>query len=238
VPASPNRVRFEDACAQIGAGLDDFGFRYLRSRRQARKAIGGWTQVVSFQSSFRNTAGDIRLWVWYWIGSDEVGHWRHQHGAAGDSGRVFSCALGYLGDPATFIGWNVAGDLVPIVRDVVDRVRSGTYRISNVIMDVPAFLDRVSESDLTFFNPGQVVDLLAAHGCRDQIGSYLRRLSAGLQSTSRVRTDGPAILAAARRLLAGEAQTHHTAAAELVEALSRADCSHLLAGPLPDGQPA
>jgi hypothetical protein len=33
--------------------------------RQAKKVIGEWTQVVSFQSSFRNTADDIRLWVWY-----------------------------------------------------------------------------------------------------------------------------------------------------------------------------
>jgi hypothetical protein len=238
VPASPTRARFVDACAPIGAELGDFGFRYLRSKRRAKKVIGEWTQVVSFQSSFRNTADDIRLWVWYWIGSEQVRRWRYRHGAVGDAGRVFGCALGYLGDPAMFIDWNVAGDFVPVVRDVVDRVRSGADRVSNVIMDVPAFLDRVSDSDLTFFDPGQVVDLLAAHGCRDQIGWYLRRLSGGLQSTGTVRTDGPAILAAARRHLAGEAQTSNTAAADLVEALNRAECSHLLAEPLPGGQPA
>ena len=50
-------------------------------------------------------------------------------------------------------------------------------------MDVPAFPARVRDGDLTFFDPGQVVDLLAAHGCRDQIGSYLRRLGGDLQST-------------------------------------------------------
>jgi hypothetical protein len=82
-----------------------------------------WTQVVSFQSPARNTAGDIRLWVWYWIDSEQVRRWRRQRGAACDSRRVFGCALGYLGDPAAFIGWNIAGDLVPVVREVVDRVR-------------------------------------------------------------------------------------------------------------------
>lgn len=97
MPASSTRARFEDACAQIGAGLDDFGFRYLKSRRQAKKVVGEWTQVVSFQSSVRNTAGDIRLWVWYWIDSEEVRRWRRQRGAVGDSARVFGCALGYLG---------------------------------------------------------------------------------------------------------------------------------------------
>jgi hypothetical protein len=236
VPVSSNRARFENACAQIGAGLGDFGYRYLRSKRQAEKVTGEWTQVVSFQSSARNTAGDIRLWVWYWIDSEEVRRWRRQRGAAGDSGRVFGCALGYLGDPAVFAGWNVAGDLVPVVRDVVDRVRSGGDRVWNVVMDVPAFLDRARDSDLTFFDPGQVVDLLAAHGCRDQIGSYLRRLGGGLQSTGTVRTDGSAILGAARRHLAGKAQTRHTVAADLVDALNRAECLHLLAGPLSDGQ--
>jgi hypothetical protein len=133
-----------------------------------------------------------------------------------------------------FIDWNVAGDFVPVVQDVVDRVHSGADRVSDVIMDVPAFLDGVSESDLTFFDPGQVVDFLAAYGCRDQIGSYLRRLGGGLQSTGTVRTDGSAILAAARRKLAGKVQTrHNVTAAELVEALNRAECSHLLAEPLP-----
>jgi hypothetical protein len=179
VPVSPARARYEDACAQIGAGLGDFGYRYLRSKRQAKRVTGEWTQVVSFQSSFRNTAGDIRLWVWYWIDSEQVRRWRRQHGAAGDSGRVFGCALGYLGDPAVFTGWNAAGDLEPIVRDVVNRVRSGGDRVSDVVMDVPAFTDRVRDGDLTFFSPGQVIDLLAAHGCRDQIGSYLRRLGEG-----------------------------------------------------------
>jgi hypothetical protein len=226
------RGRFEDACAQIGAGLGDFGYRYLRSKRQAEKVIDEWKQVVSFQSSVRNTANDIRLWVWYWIDSEEVRRWRRQRGAAGDSGRVFGCAVGYLGDPAAFVDWNVAGHLAPVVSDVVDRVGSGGDRVSTVIMDVPAFLDRVRDSDLTFFNPGQVIDLLAAHGCTDQIGSYLRRLSGGFQSTGAVRTDGPAILAAARRHLAGEAVTGHTAAADLADALNRAECAHLLAGPV------
>ena len=165
MPASATRARFEEACAQIGAGLGDLGFRYLRSRRQAKKVIGEWMQVVSFQSSFRNTADDIRLWAWYWIDSEQARNWRRQHGEVGDSARVFGCALGYLGDPATFIDWNVAGDFEPVVWDVVDRVRSGAGRVSDVIMDVPAFLDRVSDSDLTFFNPGQVVDLLAAGCC-------------------------------------------------------------------------
>jgi len=238
VLVSPARARFEDACAQIGAGLGDFGYRYLRSKQQAAKVAGEWTQVVSFQSSDRNTASDIRLWVWYWIDSEQVRRWRRQRGAAGDSGGVFRCALGYLGDPAAFTGWNVAGDLVPVVRDVVDQVRSGGDRVWNVVMDVPAFLDRVRDSDLTFFDPGQVVDLLAAHGCRDQIGAYLRRLGGGFQSTGTVRTDGLAVLAAARRHLAGEAQTGHTVAADLVDALNRAECPHLLAGPLSDGQHA
>lgn len=229
MPASPTRVRFEDACGQIGAGLADMGFGYLRSKRQARKVVGEWTHGVSFQSSERNTADVVRLWVWYWIDSDEVRHWRKERGATGNSARVFGCALGYLGDLATFVDWNVAGDSAPVIRDVVDRVRSGAERISGVIMDVPTFLDRVSESDLTFFSPGNVVDLLAAHGCSDQIGLYLRRLSGGLQSTGAVRTDGSALLLAARRHLAGEAETSHTIAADLIEALSRAESSHLLA---------
>jgi hypothetical protein len=228
------RARFEDACAKIGAGLGDFGFRYLRSKRQAKKVIGEWTQVVSFQSSFRNTADDIRLWVWYWIDSEQVRCWRRERGGAGNDARVFGCALGYLGDPATYIGWNAAADVVPVVRDVVDRVRSGAGRVSDVIMNVPAFLDRVSDSDLTFFAPGQVVDLLAAHGCSDQIGTYLRRLGRGLQSTGTVRTDGAAILTAAQRFLAGQARTNH-AGADLADALSRAGCAHLLTGPLPAG---
>jgi hypothetical protein len=237
VRASAARLRFEEACAQIGAGLGDAGFRYLKSKRQAKKVIGDWTQVVSFQSSFRNTADDLRLWAWYWIDSEQVRRWRRLHGAVADSGRVFGCALGYLGDPATFTGWNVAGDFMPVVRDVVDRVREGAGRVSDVIMDVPAFLDRVSDSDLTFFDPGQVVDLLAAHGCREQIGAYLGRLSGGFQSTGTVRTDGVAVLAAARRFLAAGARANH-AGADLVEALSRADCAHLLAEPLPGGGPA
>ena len=207
------------------------GFRFLKSKRQARKVGGEWTQVVSFQSSFRNTADDVRLWVWYWIDSGEVHRWRQECGTAVNSGRVFGCALGYLGDPATFVDWNLAGDSAPVVRDVVDRVRSGVDRISSVVMDVPTFLDRVSESDLTFFDPGQVVDLLAAHGCSGQLGSYLRRLSGGLQSTGTVRTNGSAIVAAARRHLAGEAETRHTIAADLADSLSRADSSHLLAEP-------
>ena len=77
-----------------------------------------------------------------------------------------------------------------------------------------------------------MVDLLAAHGCSDQIGSYLRRLNGGLQSTGTVRTDGSVILAAARRHLAGEAMTSH-AAAGLIDALNRAESSHLLAEPWP-----
>jgi len=231
------RLRFQEARAQIGVGLGDFGFRYLRSKRQAKKVTGEWTQVVAFQTSYRNTAADIRLWVWYWVDSDQARRWRHQHGAVGDSGLVFHCALGYLGDPATFIDWNVAEDFGPVVQDVVDRVRSGAGRVSDVIMDVPAFLDRVSDSDLTFFNPGQVVELLAAHGCTDQIGAYLRRLSGGLHSTGTVRTDGAAVLAAARRFLAGQARTNH-AGLDLADALSRAGCAHLLAGPLPGERPA
>src|SRR5262249_48210208 len=156
---------------------------------------------------------------WYWIDSEQARRWRRQHGAVGDSARVFGCALGYLGDPAAFIDWNVAGGFGPVVRDVVDRVRLGAGRVSDVIMDVPAFLDRVRASDLTFFTPGQVVDLLAAHGCSDQIGSYLRRLSRGLHSTGTVRTDGAAVLAAARRFLAGQARTDH-AGLDLSDALS------------------
>ena len=97
MPVSPARARFQNACAQIGAGLGDFGYRYLRSKRQAERVTGEWTQVVSFRSSERNTAGDIRLWAWYWIDSEEVRRWRRERGAAGDSGRVFGCALGYLG---------------------------------------------------------------------------------------------------------------------------------------------
>ena len=100
-------------------------------------------------------------------------------------------------------------------------------------MGVPRFLDRVSESDLTFFNPGDVVDLLAAHGCRDQIGPYLRRRNGGLQSTGTIRTDGSAILAAARRHLAVEAETSHTITVGLVDALHRVESSHLLAESLP-----
>ena len=117
------RVRFEDACGQIGVGLADMGFRYLKSKREARKASGEWTQVVSFQSSFRNTADHVQLWVWYWIDSDEVGRRRQEQGATGNNARVFGCALGYLGDPAMFVDWNVAGDSAPVIRDVVDRVR-------------------------------------------------------------------------------------------------------------------
>jgi hypothetical protein len=231
VPVSPTRARFEDACGQIGAGLADTGFRYLKSKREARKAVGGWTQVVWFQSSFLNTADHVQLWVWYWIDSDEVGRWRREHGADSGSGRVFGCALGYLGDPAAFVGWNVAGDSAPVVRDVVDRVRSGAERVSRAVMDVPAFLDRVSDSDLTFFDPDQVVDLLAAHGCDDQVGAYLGRFSAGLRSTGTVWTDGAVIVAEARRYLAGEAVRSHTVGADLAEALTRAGCSHLLAEP-------
>jgi hypothetical protein len=229
VPSSPTRKRFEDVCGQIGVGLAEMGFRYLKSKRQAKKVAGGWTQVVSFQSSVLNTTELVRLWVWYRIDSNVVRRWRQECGAAGNSARVFGCGLGYLGNPATFVQWNVAGDSAAVVRDVVDRVRSGADRISSVIMDVPTFLDQVSDSDLTFFNPGDVVDLLAAHGCNDGIGSYLRRLSGGLQSTGTVGTDGPAILAAVQRHLAGEAETSHTIAADLVDALSRAGSSHLLA---------
>ena len=232
MPVSPTRARFEDACSQIGAGLADTGFRYLKSKREATKAVGEWTQVVKFQSSFLNTADHVQLWVWYWIDSDEVGRWRQEYGATGSSGRVFGCALGYLGDPATFVGWNVAGDSAPVVRDVVDRVRSGADRVSRVVMDVPAFLDRVSDSDLTFFDPDHVVDLLASHACGDQIGSYLRRLGGGLRSTGTVRTDGAAIVEDARRRLAGETGKSHTVAADLAEALTRAGRAHLLAEPL------
>ena len=131
---------------------------------------------MSFQSSFRNTAGNIQLWVWYGIASEQVRRWRRQRGAGADSGRVFGCALGYLGDPAVFTGWNAAGDLAPVVRDVVYRVWSGGDRVWDVVIDVPAFLDRVRDGDLTFFDPGRVVDVLAAPRCGDQIGSYLRRL--------------------------------------------------------------
>src|SRR6185436_2720832 len=79
--------------------------------------------------------------------------------------------------------------------EVVDRVRSGGDRIWNVVMNVPAFPGRVPDTDL--------------------IGSYLRRLGGGLQSTGTVRIDGSAILAAARRHLAGEAQTRQTVAAHM-----------------------
>lgn len=231
MPASPTRVRFETACDRIGAGIADLGFHYLKSKRQAKKVVDEWTQVVAFQSSVRNTADDVRLWVWYWIDSDKVGRWRREHGAVGYGARVFGCALGYLGDRPACVDWNVAGDIVPVVRDVVDRVGSGADRILSVVVDVPTFLDRVNESDLTFFNPGQVVDLLAAHGCSDQIGSYLRRLSGGLESTGTVRTDGSAILAVARRILAGEAPAGNSVATDTVGALNRADCSYLLAEP-------
>jgi hypothetical protein len=44
------------------------------------------------------------------------------------------------------------------------------------------------------------------------------------KSTGTVRTDGWAILAAARRHLAGEALTRHTVAADPVDALNRAEC--------------
>jgi hypothetical protein len=101
-------------------------------------------------------------------------------------------------------------------------------------MDVPTFLDRVSDSDLTFFDPDHVVDLLAAHGCGDQIGSYLRRLGGGLRSTGTVRTDGTVIVTDARRRLAGEAGKSHTAGADLAEALTRAGCAHLLAEQPPE----
>jgi hypothetical protein len=231
VAASPTRVRFETACGQIGAGIADFGFRYLKSRRQAKKVVDEWTQVVAFQPSHLNTADNVRLWVWYWIDCEKVGRWRRERGEAGDRARVFGCALGYLGEPATFVDWNVAGDIALIAADVVDRVRSGADRISSVIMDVPAFLDRVSESDLTFFNPGDVVDLLAAHGASDQIGTYLRRLGGGLQSSGTVRKDGAAILAMARRILAGESPAANAGAADIVAALNRADFSYLLAEP-------
>src|SRR5438876_12050368 len=99
-----------------------------------------------------------------WIDSEEVRRWRRQRGAAGDSGRVFGCALGYLGDPAVFVGWNVAGDLVPVVRDVVDRVRAGGDRVWEVIMYVPRLLGRVSESDLACVRPGHVRDSHVLHG--------------------------------------------------------------------------
>lgn len=41
--------------------------------------------------------------------------------------------------------------------------------------------------------------------------------------------DGSAILGAARRILAGEKPWRNAAAADIVGALSRADCSYLLA---------
>jgi hypothetical protein len=223
-------VRFEAACTEIAAALTDFGFRYSKSKREAKKIIGEWTQAVSFQSSFRNTADDVRLWVWYSVGSDTVSRWRRERGAAAVSPHVFRCALGYLGDPATFIDWNVAGDSAPVVQDVVDRVRSGADRISSVIMDVPTFVDRASESDLAFFDPSDVVDLLAAHGCGDQVGSYLRRLSRGLQSTGTVRIDGSVILAAAQSYLSNEDLPQSSwGAARLIDALDRADSAHLIA---------
>lgn len=226
--ASPTRLRFENACGEIGGELADLGFRYLKSKRLARKVTGEWTQVVSFQSSMLNTPDNVKLWVWYWIDSERVHQWRQQHGAVGNAARVFGCGLGYLGNPATFVDWDVAGDVTAVVRDVVTRVRSGTDRISNVVMDVPTFLDRISESDLTFFNPGDVVDLLAAHDCGDQIADYLRRLAGGLQSTSTVRKDGTVIIAAARRHLADTTESGNAGAAELARALSRADRTHLL----------
>jgi hypothetical protein len=129
------------------------------------------------------------------------------------------------------VSWNVAGDTGPVVRDVVARVRSGADRISSAITDVSRFLDRVSESDLTFFDPADVVDLLAAHGCGDQIGSYLLRLSGGLHSTGTVRADG-SVVAAARRYLSGEEWLRNNkGAADLLDALTRAERSHLLAEP-------
>src|SRR5204863_8991479 len=83
-----SRRAARDACAQIGAGLGGFGCRYLRSKQQAEKVAGEWTQVVSFQSSDRNTASDIRLWIWYWIDSEQVRRWRRR-GAR--TPRVLAC---------------------------------------------------------------------------------------------------------------------------------------------------
>jgi hypothetical protein len=88
----------------------------------------------------------------------------------------------------------------------------------------------VSESDLAFFEPGDVVDLLAAHGCGDQVGPYLRRLSRGLQSTGTVRVEGSVILAAAQGYLSNEDLPQSSwGAVRLIDALHRADSAHLLA---------
>src|SRR5690606_21508030 len=120
MPPSPTSVRFQAACTEIAAGLTGMGFRYLTSKREAKKTIGEWTQAVSFQSSVRNTADDVRLWVWYSVCSETVNRWRRERGAAPAGPHVFRCALGYLGDPATFVDWNVAGDTAPVVQDIVD----------------------------------------------------------------------------------------------------------------------
>src|SRR5262245_58466223 len=51
------------------------------------------TPAVKASSTDPIYQDNIRLWVWYWIDSEEVRRWRRQHGAVDDNARVFGCAL-------------------------------------------------------------------------------------------------------------------------------------------------
>ena len=188
---SPTRELFLRACRAVAESPSLRDFKYAPSMNHMTRRRGDWKDTIYFQSSYRNVAGEF---VQFNVGVNErdaiLKKWRVRTGSHRQVDWVGGCYLGYLGEPSTYLYWNLVKGSLPeanhviegfaeAVADVRERLDRDARRFFG-LFDDPSRLNDLAP-DIWFehvLDPANIVELFLAHGVAHQIPRFIERIGA------------------------------------------------------------
>jgi hypothetical protein len=177
--AEPSAQVYAESCSRIATAFVNDGFRYAKSGPHMTRRRNGFTEKVSFQTSYHNIPGKhVELSVAATVRSKNLKEWRGSQPASLRKGNwVGGGMIHLLGIESSYLKWELADPegRDDTVADVIDTIRSLALPYFDVFQDLSTFIRLLIQRDVPAMDIGDAVEFALCFGSRDQAQAILER---------------------------------------------------------------
>lgn len=175
---TPRQV-FQTACAQLGAALEDYGFRYAKSGPHATRHVDQFSHKIYFSSSHYNVRGEhVALELAAGVFSRALKQWRNKQTKPYRKGdRVAGGAIHLLGTEFAYLRWDLADpdSRQETVDDALSAIHSIVLPYFDLFVDPAETARSSSEKAIPEFGLADSVEFALCFGSREQALAILER---------------------------------------------------------------
>ena len=173
----PPRQVFLDACAQIAAAMQEFGFKYAKDQQVCLREHHGFGNTIGFQSSRSNVRGlHVGLSIYASVSSEVLRAWQEARLPTGPVTRYFAGGMVHLlGDQYAMLQWELAdpADRAATIADAISFIRETVIPYFTLFERPTALIRRLQDTEVPAFWLCPSVDFAHCFGDKQQAQQVL-----------------------------------------------------------------